>query len=305
MSQRGKNWNLPELIQDYQSPDHEDSAPISIRVDTSDSDRPTQPAPTRNSGVEKISSKKLVPEKEPIQDNTVEETRQKYRSEKILATAWISLVLGGGLGSFYMYQTKQGPFAPDEKTTTVETPPKETPEEKPLIIENDEDLKRVLEKENIKATAEDFEFDTGRPALHAKTLRLVVVEEGPNTKPTYKWKPIIPIPGKEHIEEGIKDPQLLVAVQFINPYAQRLLKKVVNPGPGAHRYIARTPDSDDPNIVYFYFDRCTNREQEHALARIRIQDPQDAKSHIWYQSFNIPKCTTKADSVESDEQIQD
>lgn len=248
---------------------------------------------------------------DPVVQENIKDVQNDWRRTKLLSVAWISMVLGAGGTGIYMWKTQQGPFAPKE--SSVETAPTVTTNQEdryevPLEIKTDKDLQKALEQQGIKAKPEDFEFDPGRSALHAKVLRLTLIagNDRLGVKPSYIWQPVLPAErGKPNIERDIERSQLLVAVQFINPYAQRLMDKVVNPGPSAHKYIAHVADPDDPNIVYFYFDRCINREQEHALARIRIQHPENPQKHVWYQSFDIPKCQNDANSVESDAPIQE
>lgn len=320
MSERGKNWNLPEQIASLENERHPDSSgPVSIRVDSkpSDSDRPTMPAPESIRKGQTQSKPRLiaplpVPEagtrqekttEEPVvQDNSVEETRQSSRY-KLLSIAWLSGVLGVGAGTFYMHETQQGPFAPEEKATVIQqTPPEKTqPEEPgPIIIKSNEELEKALKKQNIKATPEDFEFE-GASSIHAKTLRLIAIagNERLGVKSSFTWEPVT-----EKIAT-VEEPHALIAVQFLNQYALRDLEKHVNPGPGAHRYIARTQDEENPNIIYFYFDKCLNTERTNMLARVRIQSPQDHSKHVWYNSFNLAPCQDKTDSVESDEPVQE
>lgn len=286
MSERGKYWN-PEKY----------GAPVSVGRRSVDSDRPTIKAP------ETLEREKTT--EEPIvQEKSVEQVRDSWRATKLLSIAWVCGVLGVGVGTGYMYHTKQGPFAPDEKVEENDTTPQEKETDKyetPLIIENDEDLRKALKKEGIKARPKDFDFDAGKSGLHAKAIRLVPIagNEKLNVPESYYWEPVT-----KKIETDIDGSQVLVAVQLINQFAQSDAGSVVNSGPHAHEYIARTPDADDPNIVYFYFDRCMNTERSNALARIRIQHPSNRNKHIWYRSFDIPQCNNNFDGVESDAPIQ-
>lgn len=294
-SERGKYFN-PEKYRHVSI----EKPPVSVGDRSVDPRTKTLEAPTPDKRTE-----------DPvITEKNVEQERKNWRRLKLFSVGWISLILGGSGAGAYMYHTKQGPFAPDENV--VETAPpitteKEYPYEIPEQIKTNEDLRKALKKNKISANAEDFNFEGGTSGLHAKALRFVETpgNERLNIKDSYRWEPVIEKVTPQKKLALPKKSALLIAVQFINPYAQNNLDGVVNPGPSAHQYVARTSDEKDQNIIYFYFDKCINTKRQHALARVRIQHPANPEKNLWYRSFNLPECKTNANGVESDEPIQE
>lgn len=295
MSERGKYWN-PEKY----GITPEEKTPISVVGDRSvDSDRPTLPAPDTVKRIEHTTEEPVVQEKSP------EEVRDSLRRTKLLSIAWVSAIIGAGGGIYYMHETEQGPFAP--KDTVVETAPtasakEEVEEEAPWEIKTEEDLKHAFKKYEVPhVTAEDFDFETKKQEYHAKAMiykQTIAGNKALKVKDEYAWVGV-----NDKILET-EDSAVLVAVHLISDYARQNAETVVNSGPGAHPYITKMVDEKDSNIIYFYFNKCSNTTNEHALARVRIQSPTNPTKHLWFQSFHIPKCQNEANGVESDEPIQ-
>lgn len=296
MSERGKYWNPKK----YEITP-EEKTPISVVGDRSvDSDRPTIVAP------ETIQRMEHTTEEPVVQEKSIKDVQDSWRRTKLLSLAWVSTVIGIGGGSYYMYATEQGPFAP--KDTVVETAPtasaKEEPkEEAPWEIKNEEDLKHAFKKYQIPSvTVQDFDFETKKQEYHAKAMiykQTIVGNKALNVKDQYAWVGV-----NDKILET-EDSAVLIAVHLISDYSRQNAETVVNSGPGAHPYITKMIDEKDPNIIYFYFNKCSNRTNEQALARVRIQSPANHNKHLWFQSFHIPKCQDETNGVESDEPIQE
>lgn len=232
----------------------------------------------------------------PSDEKKVEEIRSGVRSGigcgAVLATC-IGLAASGAIGTLgFMYAKGQSPFdSTDKKTTSGEidesdstiAPVESSKLDVPVVIYSNNDLKTNLNALKIKATAQDFDFETSRPELQAKAVYLVVLN-GPENKSDKQlvWKPV-----NQRITH-IDEKELLVAVKIVNPYiSDKPYESIV---PEGLSYRARTSDEDDPTIMYFYYNCRDKKGAENMLAQIGIKDPSRPKRLMWARSFNIPSC---------------
>jgi hypothetical protein len=232
------------------------------------------------------------------QDEKIEEVRKKSKVGVFLAVTGILAGLAGSAAivNYALNQaSNNSPTKPNSnKKTTSEVPPPvlEYPGYSPSLqeIKGDADLIETLKELNIRATAEDFEYETDRMQLHAKAL--ILNPETQSDKP-YSW-----IPVTQRITRT-DQPEILVAVKGINFAVKYELPKYIRPDGLSYR--AKTRDIDlsnendaaisegDETIMYFYYN-CKDKPQPEILAQIGIFNPSNPKELIWAKSFFIPQC---------------
>jgi hypothetical protein len=234
----------------------------------------------------------------PNIENLSQQPVEKVRSLtgcNVSLVAGVALIFGLSGTAAYLFKTKSGPFAPEQKTThveptsTVETTEAPDPDlHLPDEVRTNEDLMVLLEAQKIQATEKDFEFSTNSPQLHAK-----VVVFDPNTK---KW---VPVTGRVMRTD---QQQALLAVKVINPHIKYkdLYKSIVSEG---LPFRARILDFADSTIMYFYFngeDKARYKknkdcesykiEKDGMLGQVGIPNPSKKGKYIWTVSVFLPMC---------------
>lgn len=143
-------------------------------------------------------------------------------------------------------------------------------------IYTDKEFNEKLEKYNIRATSENFNYQTQQ--LHAKALMLKVDKED---NINFSWLPIT-----EQITRT-KEENLVVAVKITNPNLQENpLNSIRTKGV---KIRAKVVDKSDPKTIYFYID-CKDKVSSDQLAQISIANPKNTKKNIWVRSFLLPDC---------------
>ena len=234
-------------------------------------------------GVQKTEPQNLT----PLTSESPEIIRKSSRAG-IAATLALGLMAcsAAAAATGYMYISKKGPFAPEESKTAVEqTPPETEPSPKEAItteVHNNADLEKVLQAENIRATAKDFEFPTEKPQLHARAL-MFNLDSAPedNEKVSYSWLPV-----RNRITK-VNDKELLVAIKVINSYIKENPSKHI--APEGLSYRASAIDPEDPSIMYFYYD-CRDKVNSDLLGQIGLKNPQKPSKILWGISFSMPDC---------------
>lgn len=186
----------------------------------------------------------------------------------------------------YMYVYKKGPFAPVEipapPSATAAGSEKPAQDGAPEEVTNSNDLRKILESKNIRATDKDFDFATEKPQLHARALIFKVEnkpDESENIK--YSWVPV-----RNRITR-VNENELLVAVKIINKYVKD--NPSLHLAPEGLSYRASVADEQDPTVIYFYYD-CRDKIQPELLGQIGLKNPQNPKKLLWGVSFSIPDC---------------
>ena len=233
-------------------------------------------------GVQKTEPQNIT----PLTSESPERIRKSSRAG-IAATLALGLMAGSAAtATGYMYISKKGPFAPEESKTAVEKkPPEAEPTPKEAItteVHNNADLEKVLQSENIRATAKDFEFPTEKPQLHARAL-MFKLDSAPedNEKVSYSWLPI-----RNRITK-VTDTELLVAIKVVNPYIRNNPYRHI--APEGLSYRATAIDPEDPSIMYFYYD-CRDKVNSDLLGQIGLKNPQKPSKILWGVSFSMPDC---------------
>lgn len=220
----------------------------------------------------------------PLASESPERIKKSSRAGIAATLALGIMTSSAATATGYMYLYKKGPFAPIEipaVTTPASSSNKNDKNDNsaPTEILTDEDLQRSLSTHKISATDKDFAFSTPRPQLHAKALMLKLIKNRENIE--YEWKPV-----RERITR-VDENQALIAVKIVNPYVKDNPQNHI--APEGLPYRASTVDTNDPTIMYFYYD-CADKKNSDLLAQIGLLNPQNPEKLLWGVSFSIPDC---------------
>ncbi len=237
---------------------------------------------------------RIKSDKIEIPGTEIQETRKGVGCS-VIAVMCISLATGGSIATLgYQYINKKFPFAPDSSAGVTQTEASGVPSgsasaessdntDIPETIRSNQDLKNALQIHKIKATAKDFDFETGRAELQAKAVFLLPQETpDSSTGSQFRWRPV-----RERITRTDQK-ELLVAVKIINPNVGANAFRLIVPE--GLNYRARTMDEKDPSIMYFYYNCQDKKTEASLLAQIGIKDPVHPKKLMWARSFMLPVC---------------
>ncbi len=237
---------------------------------------------------------RIKTDKMEIPGTEIQKTRKGVGCS-VIAVMCVSLASGGSVATLgYQYINKKFPFAPESSASVAPTDSNEIPTgdtsgdapdnaDLPEMISSNEDLSRALKKHQIRATDQDFDFETARPELQAKAVYLMPPKNADAAPENINnWRPV-----RERISR-INQNETLVAVKIINPNLGRDAHKLIVAEGLSYR--ARTTDATDPSIIYFYYNCQDKKGEASLLAQIGIKDPVRPRKLMWAKSFMLPVC---------------